>query len=761
MAPDPESGRMRPQDPAAACLEEVRAAVTRGDWDGALELLRAAGPERSAEALELTAQAAYGAGDLEGAIAALEELHRLHLAAGDTIAAAHAAVMVALYLLIDTGLMTPVRGWLRRAENLLREAGETSVEAWIALVRTYERLLTGDLEAAAASARDSVALGTRFGIPPAVAIGRIALARVEILRGHVEAGLEMLDEIAVTLTAGELDALTAGMIYCELICAMQGLAQFDRAEQWTEAMERWRVGHAFGGLHGRCRVHRAEILRLRGPIDAAEKEAVRACEEVRPWMRREFGWPLTELGNIRLRKGDLAGAEEAYLAAHEHVWEPQPGLALLRLAQGDVACASRLIREALDHPLAIPSKERPPFGALRRAPLLDAQVEIALAVGDSAVADAAAQELTDVARDFHSEGLTAAATLARARVALAAGDTLTGVRESAAAVAAWTRIGAPYETAVARMVFADASQAAGNEQSARLERQAAQAMLRRLGARVGAPTAGPRDEAPEQASVTPACVFRREGRLRHVVFGGVTAQLLDLKGMRYLEILFAHPGREFHVLDLVALEAGSSGHGPLEDAPASYESDVGPIIDKTARDAYRRRLREIEEDVEDAIRNNDPERRALAEADRDYLVRELARSFGLGGRPRSQGAPSERARSAVTRTINYAVSRLAEQHPGLAEHLGRALHTGAYVRYEPDPLASIHWDTAPQVRCLARKRRSARCTPPATERGHAQCRPRGLTAGAGTCAAANCCADSHMPRAPGGPRARQPHWRSR
>ena len=104
-----------------------------------------------------------------------------------------------------------------------------------------------------------------------------------------------------------------------------------------------RLGHgaAVGGIHGRCRVHRAELLRMSGPCDAAEAEALRACEELRPWMRREFEWPLAELGTIRLRKGDLAGAEEALLAAHKHAWSPHPSLALLRLEQGDVGAGAR------------------------------------------------------------------------------------------------------------------------------------------------------------------------------------------------------------------------------------------------------------------------------------------------------------------------------------------------------------------------------------------------------------------------------------
>ena len=144
-------------------------------------------------------------------------------------------------------------------------------------------------------------------------------------------------------------------------------------------MEQWRHGAAIGSINGRCRVHRAEMLRMSGPCDAAEEEALGACDELRPWMRREFGWPLVELGTIRLRKGDLVGAEEAFVAAHRHAWTPHPGLALVRLAQGDVHAAAELIADAIAHPFDIPSKERPPFGDLRLAPLLDAQVEIAAA----------------------------------------------------------------------------------------------------------------------------------------------------------------------------------------------------------------------------------------------------------------------------------------------------------------------------------------------------------------------------------------------
>src|SRR5262249_37375745 len=154
--------------------------------------------------------------------------------------------------------------------------------------------------------------------------------------------------------------------------ALQGIAQYDLAEEWTTAFERWCAVQGVGSLGGRCRIHRAEILRLRGSWADAEEQARLACEELRPYLRREFGWPLRELGRIRLRRGDIQGAEEAFRAAHEIGWDPQPGLALVHLAKGELALAADSIRDALDHPLSIPSKELPPHTDLRRAPLLEA-----------------------------------------------------------------------------------------------------------------------------------------------------------------------------------------------------------------------------------------------------------------------------------------------------------------------------------------------------------------------------------------------------
>lgn len=406
------------------------------------------GPLAGSE-LPLLADVAYAAGHLDVTIEAWERAHAEAVRAGDRLSAALAAVRVAKHLLFDTALLAPVRGWLKRAERMLEGLAETPVHAWLAVIRNYERLLSGDFEAARQWARRAIELGTRHD-PAAAAMGRLAEARSLILMGDVSNGLSLLNEAAVATVSGELDPLSTGVVYCELVCASQALAQYDLAEEWTTAMERWRHGQPVGSIHGRCRVHRAEIFRLRGAFAEAEKEALLACEELRPYLRRELGWPLCELGRIRLRRGDIAGAEEAFMAAHQVGWDPQPGLALVQLATGDVALAVASIREALDNPSNVPSKEWPPNTELRRAPLLEAQIEIELAAGDLGRAESAAHELASVAARFQSKALAAAAALAAGRVQLARGDIASSRRQFEAALRDYSDINAPYETALAR-----------------------------------------------------------------------------------------------------------------------------------------------------------------------------------------------------------------------------------------------------------------------------------------------------------------------
>jgi tetratricopeptide (TPR) repeat protein len=686
-------------DAGGGLVERARDAATQGDWQQAFDLLMEADGDDLLVPTDLPVlgEVAYAAGHLDVTVEAWERAHAACMQAGDQVAAAVAAVRLAMHLLFDTALMAPVRGWLARAERLLEGHDETPAQAWLGVVRAYERMLTGDMAGARQWARRAIDVGSRCD-PAACAIGRVAEARLFILDGDVPHGLALLDEAGVATVSGELDPLSTGVVYCELVCALQGLALYDVAEQWTEAMERWCETNAIGSLHGRCRVHRAEILRLRGSCHDAERQALMACEELSPYLRRELGWPLNELGRIRLHQGDIAGAEQALLAAHRAGWDPQPGLALVRLAQGDVAAAAASIRDALEHPLRVPSKERPPNTDLQRAPLLEAQVEIAIAAGDLDQARPAADELDLVAARFESKALIASAAHARGRVRLADGDATGAEQSLSEAVRLWNEVGAPYEAARARLSLADAHHASGSEQRADLERQAARTILEEIEA---APTVSPagdvahHDALDEQPAAT-VDDFRCEGDYWTVMFDGHTVRVRDLKGMHYLSRLLADPGREYHVLDLVAAETG--GVASLDNSHAARLShsalgDAGEMLDVRAKDAYRRRLAEIDDDIEQAHAIGDGERAAQADSERDFLLRELSRAVGLSGRDRRAASASERARAGVTRAIRHAITRIGDHHPQLGEHLNRTIRTGTYCAYMPDPRAPVGWGT--------------------------------------------------------------------
>jgi hypothetical protein len=188
-------------------------------------------------------------------------------------------------------------------------------------------------------------------------------------------------------------------------------------------------------------------------------------------------------------------------------------------------------------------------------------------------------------------------------------------------------------------------------------------------------------------------VFRREGEYWAIAYEGDAFRLKDSKGLRYLARLLAEPGQELHALDLVTGErTHSRPHRAVEPGLiASRPGDAGEVIDARAKSEYRRRLIELEEELEEARSFGDEERAARAEEERDFLVAELAGAFGLGGRPRRAASPSERARVSVTRAIRTAMARIREHSNTLGEHLERTIRTGTFCSYNPDPHAPIDW----------------------------------------------------------------------
>jgi hypothetical protein len=261
---------------------------------------------------------------------------------------------------------------------------------------------------------------------------------------------------------------------------------------------------------------------------------------------------------------------------------------------------------------------------------------------------------------------------------LAEGDPASAEHHFSDAARMWNEVGAPYEAAMARRDLARAHRAVGSEHQAALEFQAARAILDRIEGTPVDVLAVQRRRTDDERKA-----FRREGDYWSLEFAGQTVRVRDLKGMRYLARLLAEPGRELHVLDLAAAEGSAGALG-----------DAGEHLDDRAKQAYRRRLAEIDEDIEEAGAAADDERAARAEAEREFLVRELSRAFGLGGRSRRAGSASERARAAVTRALRQAIARVGEHHPLLGEHLDRTIRTGTYCAYLPDPRLRPAWTLA-------------------------------------------------------------------
>jgi hypothetical protein len=189
-------------------------------------------------------------------------------------------------------------------------------------------------------------------------------------------------------------------------------------------------------------------------------------------------------------------------------------------------------------------------------------------------------------------------------------------------------------------------------------------------------------------------VFRREGDYWLVVFEGQIVRLRDMKGVRYLGRLLADPGREFHVVDLAGVEQVGPGETTVFAEPGwrfPDAGDAGEMLDPRAKEAYRRRLTEIESDLEEARTLGDASRMAQANTERDFLVNELSRAVGLGGRDRRAGSAAERARASVTRAVRHAMGRIRAQHPPLGAHLERTIRTGTYCTYLPDPRVPVAW----------------------------------------------------------------------
>lgn len=431
----------------------------------------AEGPLTAAD-LEALAEAAWWTGRLEACISARERAYAAYLSAGEPRKAALMALKVSDDYFAKRAHSIGA-GWFNRAERLLEGEEDCAEKGYLSVYHGLGMMMMGDNEGALAAAKDALDIGTRFGDRDIQAFGLLLEGKSLVGMGKVSEGLALLDEATVAAVSGECGPMASGLIYCVAISTTAALADYQRAGEWTEASRRWCERQSIAGYPGICRVHRAEIIRLRGSWAEAEQEARRALNELQDFNLDFAAFGFYEIGEVRLRMGDLDEAKDAFRQAHELGRSPQPGLALLNLAEGNVAAAAQGIQRAL---------EDPGLDRLGRCRMLTAQVTIAIAAGDLETARAAVEEAHTIATDFDSPVLQASATLALGELQLAENNAKEAVLNCRAAWRVWNQADLPYEAARARMVLGVALQADGDAAGAELELGAARKTFERLGA---------------------------------------------------------------------------------------------------------------------------------------------------------------------------------------------------------------------------------------------------------------------------------------
>jgi ATP/maltotriose-dependent transcriptional regulator MalT len=456
-------------------LKRARTAYAERSWLEAYESFAHADETEplAPEDLELRATTARMLARDDEAIEFLERAHHAYLEKGETARAAYCAGWVGMSLSYH-GAVGPAGGWFARAQRLLEDVpGETAVHGYALLPVAFRHEAAGELDAAAAAADKAAEIGRRHEDAELMALAIHLQGHMLVLAGRVPEGLALLDEAMVTATTAELSPFVVGLVYCGVILACQAGFEVGRAREWTFELTRWvERQRDLVAFTGRCLVHRAEILQLGGSWSEALEEARLAAERLVATKNPAAGLALYRQGELLRLRGEFEAAEEAYRAASRNGWEPQPGLAQLRLAQGKRAAALAAIRRAC-------AEMTEP---LERAALLPARVEIALASGELDEARTACLELGELAKRYESAMLDAIVAHADGALALADGNDSTALARLRHAQRIWLELDAPYEVARARELITRACSALGDDEAAQLERDAARELFERLGA---------------------------------------------------------------------------------------------------------------------------------------------------------------------------------------------------------------------------------------------------------------------------------------
>lgn len=476
-------------------LTAARDALGRGDWDECLTLATAArvdDPVAEAERLELCADAAWWLGRLDDCIDARQRAYR----AFEELDEPRRAGQCAVWLYEHHGMRARpavATGWLQRARRVLDEDAACAEHGALLLREAELAHGGGRLGDAAQLAERALALGRELRSADLEAEALQTIGRVQIDDGRTDQGFAHLDEAMLFAIEGRLSPYSTGKVYCSLISACEDIGDLRRAAEWTEATMQWAEQHPFAIFPGICRIHRAGVLSRRGALEDAEREATKACDELVASHLPNAAAAFAEVGDIRRRLGDLTRAEEAFARAEELSGRVCDGIALLRLAQGRVDAAARIIADCTADQ---------PSTRLARARMLPAAVQVAVAASDMPRARAALDELTATATDYDTPMLHAMATLARGRVELARGDVTAAVTTLRDALRRWQELEVPYEVATTRTLLGHALRESGDDEGARVSFAAARSLFDEIGARLDARGVDVVDDAPLPAGLT-------------------------------------------------------------------------------------------------------------------------------------------------------------------------------------------------------------------------------------------------------------------
>jgi DNA-binding CsgD family transcriptional regulator len=435
-----------------------------------------------------------------------------HFVESQPLRAARAAFWTGLRSLV-LGELGRANGWLARAQRLVDEhPGECAERGFLMIPFAFRAQRSGKDQDVHDLGMRIAALGDRFGEPDLSVFGRHLQGRALIRLGQIDPALAFLDESMVGLESGKVSPAFTGIIYCGMIAACQRIHAVARAREWTRALTGWCDRQqglvAFAGI---CLVHRAELLQLGGDWPESLEEARRAAVLTKQTDPGSIGDAHYQEAEIHRLRGDVDHAEAAYALASQYGREPHPGLALLRLAQGQNDVARTAIVRVLAE-----TKE-----PILRARFLPAAVEVQIACGDARAAREACGALDEIASAFGSEALVAQAARARGLVHLAEGDAVSALGPLRRAFWLWQELEAPYEAACVRVQIGRACAALGDEDGAQLERSAARAIFEELGA---APALATLEAAPVAAptAVAKGGLTKREIEVLRLVAVGKT-----------------------------------------------------------------------------------------------------------------------------------------------------------------------------------------------------------------------------------------------